>query len=140
MLYNIVLVYAVLQSGSVICIHISPPFWAFYFLLVVKNLLANAGDLRDVGFDPWDMKIPQRRKWQPTPVFLPGKFRRQRSLVGYSRWGCKDTRLKWLSMHAFPSPWASHLPRLIPLDHHRAPSWAPCTMQQLPTSYLFYTR
>ena len=35
-------------------------------------------------FDPWVGKIPWRRKWQPTPVFLPEKFHRQRSLVGYS--------------------------------------------------------
>ena len=34
-------------------------------------------------------KIPWRRKWQPTPVFLPGKSHGQRSLVGYSAWGCK---------------------------------------------------
>ena len=34
-------------------------------------------------FDPW------RRKWKPTPVFLPGKFHRQRRLVGYSPWGCR---------------------------------------------------
>ena len=31
-----------------------------------------------------------RRKWQPTPVFLPGKFHGLRSLVGYSSWGCKE--------------------------------------------------
>ena len=37
---------------------------------VVKNLPANAGD---VGFNPWVRKIPWRRKWQPIPVFLPGK-------------------------------------------------------------------
>ena len=37
--------------------------------LVVKNLPANAGD----RFDPWVRKIPWKRKWQPTPVFLPGK-------------------------------------------------------------------
>ena len=37
------------------------------------------------GFDPWVRKIPWRRKWQHTPVFLPGKFHGQRrSLVGYS--------------------------------------------------------
>ena len=48
---------------------------------VGKNLPANAGDL---GFDPWVGKIPWSRKWQPTPVFLPGKFHGQRSLVGYS--------------------------------------------------------
>ena len=36
------------------------------------------------GFDPWVEKIPWRRKWQCTPVFLPGKCHGQRSLVGYS--------------------------------------------------------
>ena len=36
------------------------------------------------GFDPWVRKIPWRRKWQPTPVFLPGKSYGQRSLAGYS--------------------------------------------------------
>ena len=38
--------------------------------------------LRKWGFDPWVGKMPWRRKWQPTPVFLPGKSHRQRSLVG----------------------------------------------------------
>ena len=32
-----------------------------------------------------------RRKWQPTPVFLPGEFHRERRLVGYSPWGCKES-------------------------------------------------
>ena len=41
-------------------------------------------------FDSWVKKIPQRRKWQPIPVFLPGKFHGQRSLVGYSLWGHKE--------------------------------------------------
>ena len=36
------------------------------------------------GFNPWVGKIPWRRKWQPTPVFLPGESHGQRSLVGYS--------------------------------------------------------
>ena len=40
-------------------------------------------------FDPWVMKIPWKRKWQPTPVFLPGKSYGQKSLVGYSPWGWK---------------------------------------------------
>ena len=39
----------------------------------VKNLPVNAGDTRDVGSNPWVVKILWRRKWQPTPVFLPGK-------------------------------------------------------------------
>ena len=42
------------------------------------------------GFDPWVWKIPWRRAWQPTPVFLPGESHGQRSLVDYSPWGCKE--------------------------------------------------
>ena len=45
-----------------------------------------------LGFDPWVRKVPWRRKWQPTPVFLPGKPHGQRSLVGYSPWGRKRIR------------------------------------------------
>jgi len=41
------------------------------------------------GFDPWVRKIPWRRAWQPTPVFLPGESHGQRSLVGYSLWDHK---------------------------------------------------
>ena len=40
-------------------------------------------------FNLWVGEIPWRRKWQPTPVFLPGKSYGQRSLVGYSPWGHK---------------------------------------------------
>ena len=36
-------------------------------------------------FDPWVSKVPWRREWQPTLVFLPGEFHAQRSLVGYSQ-------------------------------------------------------
>ena len=42
------------------------------------------------GFDPWVRKIPWSRKWQRTPVFLPGKSHEQRSL-GYSPWGRKQS-------------------------------------------------
>ena len=52
---------------------------------MVKNLPANEGDERDAG-----RKIPWRREWLPTPVFLPGKSHGQRSLVGYSPWGHKE--------------------------------------------------
>ena len=70
---------------------------------MVKNPPAKAGDTRDstdIGSIPgWGM-IPWRRKWQPIPVFLPGKFYGQRSLVGCSPWGHKvsDTT-EQLSMH-----------------------------------------
>ena len=42
-------------------------------------------------FDPWVGKIPWRRKWQPTPVFLPEESHGRRSLVGYSPWGRKES-------------------------------------------------
>ena len=50
-------------------------------------------------FDPWVRKIPWRRKWQPIPEFLSGKSYGQRSLAGYSPWGCKDSdRTEWLTL------------------------------------------
>ena len=42
-------------------------------------------------FDPWFGNIPWRRKWQPTPVFLPGEFHGQRSLKDYSPLGPKES-------------------------------------------------
>ena len=42
------------------------------------------------GFDSWIRKIPWKRKWQPTIVFLPGKFHGQRSLIGYSPRGGEE--------------------------------------------------
>ena len=45
---------------------------------------------RRPGFDPWVGKILWKRTWPPTPVLLPGKSHGQRSLVGYSPWGCKE--------------------------------------------------
>ena len=43
------------------------------------------------AFDPWVRRIPWRREWQPNPVFLPGESYGQRSLAGYSPWGCKQS-------------------------------------------------
>ena len=47
----------------------------------------NAGDLCSI---PGSGRIPWRRKWQPTPVFLPGESHGRRSLVGYSPRDCKE--------------------------------------------------
>ena len=69
---------------------------------VGKELACNAGNClqcRRHGFDSWVRKIPWRRKWQPTPVFSPGEFHGQRSLVGYSAWGCKELDMtEWLTL------------------------------------------
>ena len=62
---------------------------------VSKESTCNAGDslqCRRPCFDSWVEKIPWRRKWQPTPVFLPGKSHGQRNLVGYSPWDHKRIR------------------------------------------------
>ena len=60
--------------------------------VVAENLPANPGDIRH-GFELWVKKILWRREWLPTPVFLPGKFHGQRSLVGYSPWGHKELNM-----------------------------------------------
>ena len=48
-------------------------------------------------FNLWVRKISWRRAWQPTPVFLPRESHGQRSLVGYSPWGCNELDMtEWL--------------------------------------------
>ena len=62
----------------------------------------SACQCRRPGLDPWVGKIPWRRKWQPTPVFLPGEFHGWRSLVGYSPRGPQRVRLDWVAnTHGF---------------------------------------
>ena len=56
---------------------------------MVKNPPAGFACRTHGGVDSWAGKIPWRRKWQPTLVFLPGKSHGQRNLVGYSSWGRK---------------------------------------------------
>jgi len=57
----------------------------------MHNPLANAGDRERCGFSPWVEKIPCRRAWQPSLIFLPGESLGQRSLVGYCPWDCKES-------------------------------------------------
>ena len=67
--------------------------------LAVKNPPANAGDMRH-RLDPWVWKISWRRAWQPTPVFLHGEFYGQRSLVGYSPRGHKESDTTEATYHS----------------------------------------
>ena len=75
-------------------------------------------------FNPWVGKMPWRRKWQPIPVFLPGEFHRQRSLVDYSPWGrvAKSwTRLKQLGTHALSlGHQKTRIPNDFPSQSHSA--------------------
>ena len=59
-------------------------------VLAIKNPPANAGDIRDTDSIP-GLEDPWRRKWQPTPVFLPGESHGQGSLAGYSPWGQEES-------------------------------------------------
>ena len=53
-----------------------------YVTSLVAQMVKNLPAMQETRFDPWVGKIPWRREWQPTPVFLPRKFHQQRSLAG----------------------------------------------------------
>ena len=71
---------------------LSLAIWASVLAHIVKNL------------DLWVKKIPGRRKWQPTPVFLPGESHGQRSLVVYSPWGSQRVGHDWVQVAFFCPP------------------------------------
>ena len=95
----------------------------------VKCLLT----MRETRFNPWVGKISWRRKWQPTPVFLPGKPHGWRNLVGCSPCGRKelDTTERphfhfwpWILVSGFASGYPD-LKQAVPLFHNRV-----CLLQQ----------
>ena len=94
-------------------------------VLVVKNLPANAGEARDMGSTLGSRKIPWKRKWQPTPVFLPGESHGQRSLAGYRPWGCKE----WDAAEHAHTQFVSSNPRLLIY---------PALLSPLVTMFVFY--
>ena len=67
-------------------------------------------------FDPWDGKIPWKREWQWTPVYLPGEVHGQRSLVGYSPWGC--TKSDTTSLSFFLCFWNGSVKRSLNNINH----------------------
>ena len=56
----------------------------------MEQTVKNLPTMRRPRFSPWIQEIPWNRKWQLTPLFLPGKFHEQRSLLVYSPWGFKE--------------------------------------------------
>ena len=110
-------------TGSCGSFILSSVLFCFFFLRNLRTILhglpcglssqESACECRRRGFDPWGRKIPWRRKWQPTPAFLPGKSHQQRSLAGYSPWGHKEPDMterlnntqfspKWLRQFTLP--------------------------------------
>ena len=73
-------------------------------VLVGRNPLADAGDIRDVGLIPWVGKIFWRRAWQPIPVFLPRESQGLGSLLVCCLWGHTEsdtTKATSLSLFTF---------------------------------------
>ena len=88
-------------SGCFFFLHVSviPSFPKYLHLLMPggSDGKESACSVRDLGSIPG-----LGRAWQPTPVFLPGEPHGQRSLVGYSPWGCKESdTTEWLSTHVW---------------------------------------
>ena len=77
---------------------------------MVRNLPAGPGDS---GSIPGVGKIPWRRAWQPTPIFLPGEFHRQRKLVGYSPWGGKEVDVTEPLTYFFSAPQSDHVTKFL---------------------------
>ena len=73
-----------MAEPSSVIMNCYPP-WAPQVVLVMNNLLCRRH--KRCWFDSWVGTILWKRKWKPTPVFLPGRFHGQRSLVGYNPWG-----------------------------------------------------
>ena len=67
---------------------------------LVAQMVKNLPPVQET-WEPWVRKIPWRREWQSTPVFLPGEFHGQRSLVGYSPWGPKESDMTELTHTSF---------------------------------------
>ena len=99
-----------------------------YASLVAQTVKASAYNVGD-RVQSLDWEDPWRRKWQPTPVLLPGKSHGQRSLVGYSPWGRKESdtteRLHSLthSLHTLAFFCRKTVPLKCCLPHKGSPAW-----------------
>ena len=115
---NVVLVSGLQQSNLVTHLHIFRlPCWPRQQRIFLQ--------CRRPRFSPWVWKIPWRREWPPTPVFLPEEFRGQRSLPGYSPCGRKESDMTEQLTHTSSS-------EISPNDkfHSSAcPSWVWCVVK-----------
>ena len=75
-------------------------FWGFPGGTSGKEPACQCRRCKRHQFDPWAWKIPWKRAWQFTPVFLPEEFYEQRSLAGYSSWDGKELDMTEVTQHA----------------------------------------
>ena len=83
---------------------------------VVKVSICQCRRCKKHKLNSWVRKIPWSRKWQPTPVFLPGKSHGQRSLVGYSPKSCEESDMTEHTLQKLPH---SHKSDLCMVDKER---------------------
>ena len=95
---------------SILLIHVAACVCGLARWLRSKESACQCRRHSSCGFRPWVRKIPWRRKWQTTPVFLAVKSHGQRGLVGYSPWGKKRARYdlvtKWKQLIQTLETWA----------------------------------
>ena len=87
------------EKNITIIVHLINEEQGFPVGSVVKNLPGlQIAECRRPSVRLWVRKVPRRREWQPTPVFLPGEFHGQSRLACYSPWGCKESDMaEWLT-------------------------------------------
>ena len=97
---------------------------------------------RGPKFHPWVKKMPWRRGWLPTLVFLPGRFHGQRSLAGYSPWGCKESDTTELLTHTHTHTHTCARAHTQMLSGHdmRCPVIFSICSSDLPTALLYVPR
>ena len=81
---------------------------------LVAQTVKNLPEMKGTWFTLWVGKILWRSKWLPTPVILPGEFHGERSLVGYSLWGCKESEITKLVNNTSVALNTLTLPNLAP--------------------------
>ena len=87
------------QTDLKLIIYLSIKTWCLSQSLSRWRICLQCRRHRRHGLHPWIGKIPWRRKWESTPVFLPGESHGQRSLVGYSSKGLKKSDVDWAQKH-----------------------------------------
>ena len=105
------------------------------FITLVAQTVRRLPAMRRPGFDPWIGKVSWRRKWQPTPVFLPEESHGWKSLVGYSPWDRKElTRLSDFTSLMYSDGWWLLANRTILCADHPLTIWIEKDIKNL---YLF---
>ena len=86
-------------------------------------------------FDPWVRKIPWSKKWQPTQVFLPGKFNGQSNLTGFVRpMGLQRLGQDWETKHS-----TAQASKMMPI-HYRVLTYSVNIVEELATSWAYFAQ